>query len=272
MPSASCPVLAITSPRVGTLVHPVLERAADPGDGERLEEGIAEIAVGESRLEQRDHRRGGQPVEPGEPGAVGQPNPGERHARLAERGADHTRPGGRRPDAGVGRSELLDEHLGRVVVALAAHEPDDVRQRLGDIAREGQPGGREHAGAGSAADPDARRLERLSQQRPRGERGARGRAAAVPAAIDGEGGERRRLVDVEARPPAGRRPACVEPGLVRNHSAVDASNPPGRRPPPRARPGRPASASGRRIRAARGLRARRRRRALPLPTTSVWKR
>ena len=72
-----------------------------------------------------------------------------------------------------------------------------------------------------AASSDCRK------QRPRRQRGARRRPAAVPAPVDGEGGERRRLVEVEARPPARRGPARVEPGLVRDHGAVDAPDPPG---------------------------------------------
>ena len=68
-----------------------------PATASDCEEGVAQLAVGEPGLEQRDDRRRGQPVEAREPGAVGEPHAGERHARLAERGADDTRPGGRRP-------------------------------------------------------------------------------------------------------------------------------------------------------------------------------
>ena len=98
-------------------------------------------------------------------------------------------------------------------------------------------------------------------ERSRRQRGARRRPAAVPAAVDGERGERRRLVDVEARPPARRRPARVEPGLVREHSAVDASDPPGGDLGRQAVQVGRRRASDRRIRAGRGRRARRRRRA-----------
>ncbi len=44
------------------------------------------------------------------------------------------------PTPAYERSELLHQHLGRVVVALAAHEADDVGERLGDVACERQSG------------------------------------------------------------------------------------------------------------------------------------
>ncbi len=118
------------------LLHPVLERAADTGDRERLQEGVAKLCLGQPRLEERNDRGSCQAVEAREPRAVCEPDAGERDARLAERGADHAGTGGRGPHARVGRSELLHEHLGGVVVALSAHEADDVGERLGDITRE----------------------------------------------------------------------------------------------------------------------------------------
>ena len=76
----------------GMLRQPALERPADAGDRERLEKGVAEIDLRQSRREQRDERRRGQPVEAREPRAVREPHAGERHARLAERAADDTGP------------------------------------------------------------------------------------------------------------------------------------------------------------------------------------
>ena len=165
------------------------------------------------------------------------------------------------PLAAVERAELLHEHLGGVVVALAAHEPDDVRERLGEVACERQAHRREHAAPRAAGDRHARRLERLPEERRRGERGVGGRPSPVAPAVDDERRERRRLADVEARPPAGRRRAARRTRTRRRSRHRRRGGFPRRPPRRRARPGRPARASGRRSRGARGRRARRRPRA-----------
>ena len=76
-----------------------------------------------------DERLRGQPVEAREPGAVGDPHAGDRHAGLRERRRARRRaPAAVEPRARDGRAELLQEHLGDEVVALAVHVLDERRR------------------------------------------------------------------------------------------------------------------------------------------------
>ena len=102
------------------------------------------------------------------------------------------------------RAELLQEQLGREVVAVRVDGVEDLLERAGK--RDGQ-----HLAAG----PERARLPRdgdagLDQQRAEfvGGRVRRGRRVALPrpGAVDDEGRERRRLLDVERGLPARSRP------------------------------------------------------------------
>ena len=179
------PVFASTRPRAGLEREAVLERPVDPGDGQRPQEraelgpgqrdpsssATTALAVRRSRLERPEPSANLTP-------ASGTP--------VSVSAVSITRACRRRARPRLNRPELPHEQLGGVVVALAAHEAHDLGQRLGDVPRERQARGRQLAGPRPACDADARRLQRLPQQRSGRERGVVRGPAAVPAAVDGE--------------------------------------------------------------------------------------
>ena len=174
----------------------------------------------------RDARR--EAIEAREPGAVGDPDAAERNRGRGEGRSHDSRPRRRRAFVTVERSKLLEQHLGREVVALAAHEADDCGEWLREISGEREALSRERADASGSADRDTFRLESAAEERGRRERGLRRGSSSKPAPRDDERGERRRLPDVEARLPARPGSSSVEPRLIADHRTVDPRDPPGR--------------------------------------------
>ena len=123
--------------------------------------------------QQRDDGARRQAVETGEARAVGEPDTGERHACGLEDAADH--PDARRPSSHVRRrARRAASRAPRPYSCSgsAAHEPDDVRERLGEVARERQADGGEHAASvGHRAAPPVATQRGLPEERLRRERG-----------------------------------------------------------------------------------------------------
>ena len=126
----------------------------------------------------------------------------------------------RRPAfAGLG-PDLLQDQLCHEVVAVAVH----LRQHLRRAART-RPAQAVRAGrcAADSTAPAVIPCRAAAAQLPcRRQRPVAARVAVVPAAVDDERRERRRLVDEERGLPARRRSLRVEPRLVGKHAAVDA--------------------------------------------------
>jgi len=61
--------------------------------------------------------------------AVDDPDTGERDAGVRQRRADDGSASRRGADSAVRRAELLEQQLGREVVALAVHEAHDLAER-----------------------------------------------------------------------------------------------------------------------------------------------
>ena len=146
--------------------------------------------------------------------------PVDRHAGLREQPGDDADAGRRRPAVGLHRAELLQQHLGR----------RSCRSRGPSSGRSRESGGESTAAIGIAAssavavrraarDPHARAHERAAEELRGGERGIARGVAADAAAVDDQRRERRRLLDVERRLPAGRGAARVEPRLVAEHAS-----------------------------------------------------
>ena len=211
----------------GSSAEAAAKRAVHTGDGERAEEGVAYGRVREPRLEQRHERGRGEAIEAREARAVGEADAGERHLGRREVRPHDAGPGRRRAEAELDRPEVLQEQLGSVVVALAAHVADDLREGGGGVGREHEPCGGELADAGRLRDEHAPGRERLAQQRGGGERRLGRRLAAIHGARHRQRRERRRLVDVEATLPAGAGAARVEPRLVADDGTRDVADPGG---------------------------------------------
>ena len=139
---------------------------------------------------------------------------GERNTRRGEVASTTARAGaGRALPAQLG-AERLQHELGRVVVAVAVHEAKQVgeprRMHLGEreaVSRCRAPGRLRRA----TSMPAPRRM--LDERGSGGDRGSRA-PSAVPAAVDRERRERRRLVHVELG---------SQPGAVRRMSKSDSS-------------------------------------------------
>jgi len=128
---------------------------------------------------------------------------------------------GRRPARPVEGTELLEQHLGGEVVALPVHELDDPRERGRLDPRQGYRARRRPADR-HPAGRDAVLAQDLAEPSGGGDGGTRGDVFVVDTAVDDERRERRALVDVERRLPAGRDAPPVEPALVADDPSVDA--------------------------------------------------
>ncbi len=170
------------------------------------------------------HERGrGQPVQAREPGAVGDPDSVQRHPVLGQDVADDERSGSRRPTAGLERSEMLEQDLGREVVALVVHVAQDAREGRREQGRDRKRlrVDARRAGAGGPDDAHAGLGESLAEQKGgRVSRCARDASEVAPP-VDGQRRERGRLVDEEVRLPARTDPERVEVRLVSDDPARD---------------------------------------------------
>ena len=207
--------------------HTVVQRAGAPGDGQRREQLEAHLDVVPHHVEKRDERVRGQPVEERQSRAVDEADTRERDAGLREQARDDADAGCRRAPAGLHGAELLDEHLGREVVAHAVHPVHDrgERRRVDRPERHGVVAGR--AVGGARPRRGRLRARAPSEELRSGECRVVRRVAADAAAVDDERRERRRLVDVERGLPARRRATRVEPRLVAEHAPGDARDPVG---------------------------------------------
>ena len=139
------------------------------------------------------------------------------------------------PRRADGRAELLQQHLGGEVVALAVHVPE-----------RGSTSGSERSKAivsdvrrcTTSSGASRSRRFRAARERPRRREQRRRRAVGADElhAGDGERGERPRLDTEVGRLPPGRVPARVEVRVVAEHAAGDP--PDARWPRSRARAGR----------------------------------
>ena len=120
---------------------------------------------------------------------------------------------------------MLEEHLGREVVALVVHEAQDERERHRLDRRERNRGGVGGAGERTARDGDAGSQERRPEREGGRERGLTRRMALVAAAVDRQRGKSGRLVEEEVRLPARTHALGVEERLVPDHVPGHASDP-----------------------------------------------
>src|SRR5581483_11719065 len=154
-------------------------------------------------------------------GTVGDLHAVQRDAGIRERLADDGGAGGGRSGVGELGAELLEQHLGAEVVALAIHDGDDVRQCRRIHLPELNGGGACTSDAhGSGLHPHC---AKQAAERPSVcERGSHRDVVVVQRSVDDERRQRRALEDEVARLPAGRRPPAVEPALVAEQPAVEA--------------------------------------------------
>ena len=139
--------------------------------------------------------------------------------------ADRLRAGRARSGASVDGAELLQQKLRREVVAFPVHERDDSGEWGGGGARELHRNRIRGAHDHSATHADAGSPQREAELRRSRDRRTAGHIAAEVGTVDGQGGERWRLVDVVMRPPRGPNPPRVEVGLVGLDPARDLPDP-----------------------------------------------
>jgi hypothetical protein len=155
---------------------------------ERADEDGGDAGIGVSRPQDTDQRRRGEPVEPRQARAVHHAdavhgNPGRGH------GVDHdASPARRGPDPAVERSELLQQHLGVEVVAVAVHPVDDRREPHAAVDGDRLDSRGRGAQARPALDGDPLPRERGGQCTGREQR--RGQGGPARGTVDDERRER----------------------------------------------------------------------------------
>ena len=124
------------------------------------------------------------------------------------------------PTPPVERPEVLEQHLGGEVVAVAVHRPDDHGERLRAVGREDGRGRRSPPEPRAPGDRRSAGDERVAESPCREQRRRERRPA--PRAVDDEGREGRRLAADEVRLPPGAAAPPIERGLVSADPAGDA--------------------------------------------------
>ena len=162
----------------------------------------------------------GEPVEPREPGAVGDAHSGERNPSRSKRRADDPRACCGRATWRRGRAELLQHHLGREVVALAVQLAHDRRQRLGEVEHDGERSRRSRPRPRPAGHGDPAPLEGVDV----GASGSHGRTvdARESHACHGQSRDRPRLDPEVARLPPEPVAPSVEVRVVAEYASRDA--------------------------------------------------
>ena len=159
------------------------------------------------------------------PDAVDDPDAGERDPGVPQGLVHDGRAGAGRALAAVDGAEVLEEHLGAEVVALAVDGAQEVLQRGRQVPREHGVLRRGASRDGRAGHRDARAPQCVAEEHGGGERGRLRGPPSELRAVDDQRRERRRLADEVARLPAGRRAARVVEGLVADDPSLDAPDP-----------------------------------------------
>ena len=219
------PGLRAHTPRRGGPAHAAVEGPASARDRERGDQDLAQVLVEPARAEHRDDRLGRQPVEAGKPGAVDDPHARSRDLLFREHLVDDLGARGGRPLEPQPGAELLEDHLGREVVALVVHEAQDEVERHGLDRGQWNRVGLGHAGQRTARDRDPRPQERLSEGQSGRERGLAGQISLIAPAVDDERRQSRRLGEEEVRLPARPGPPRVEERLVADDVPAHAPDP-----------------------------------------------